>query len=78
MSSNYPPGVSSSTFGAPWNDEEKEFEFYIKVSGTLVTNGPLLSSERDDVFSDLLAKEQKEMVWVLTKNFPYDFEIEKI
>jgi hypothetical protein len=76
MSSNYPPGCSSFEWGAPWNDEEKEFEFTIKVSGTLVTNGPLASSERDEIFDDLLAKEQKEMVWVLNKNFPYDFEIE--
>lgn len=75
---NYPPGVSGSTFGAPWNDEEKEFEFYIKVSGTLITEGPLASYIKEERFADLLVEEKKQILNYLNRNFPYEFEIEDV
>jgi hypothetical protein len=78
MSSNYPPGVSSSTFSAPWNDEEREFEFYIKVSGVLYTDGPLPDLIKDEIFADMLVDEKKEILKCLNDDFPHNFEIEDV
>lgn len=39
MSSNYPTGVSDNTYGAPFNDEEFEFELKVQCSGSM--NGPV-------------------------------------
>lgn len=49
MSSNYPPGVSSGTYGAPWNDEEFEFEMEvtIKVRGGISKAGPASYSDSE-------------------------------
>lgn len=37
MSSNLPPGVFNDTYGAPWNEEDKEFTciFHLEVSDTI-------------------------------------------
>lgn len=78
MNSNYPPGVSSSSFGAPWNEVEEEFEFTIKVNGTLTTDGPLPNEELDEIFYQLLKYEKEQILDTLNKNFPYEFEIEDI
>lgn len=35
MTSNYPPGVSDSTFGSPWNEQEFEFTLEVTFGGTI-------------------------------------------
>jgi hypothetical protein len=73
--SNYPAGVSDSTYGAPWNEEEQDFEFTIKVKGTLYTDGPLPQSELDEIFTDLLRIEKEALLLVLEESFEHNFEI---
>ncbi len=75
MSSNYPPGVSDDSYGAPFNEEEREFEFYVKVSGYLYADGPLSRDLMDDAFVDALVETKREITDFLTSNFSYDFEI---
>lgn len=44
--SNYPPGVSDYTVGAPWNQEETpEREFNVTVSQTLSKNTTVLTDQ---------------------------------
>lgn len=46
--SNYPPGVSENTFGAPWNTEDYECVFKVYVSTSF--DGPLSREDyRDEV-----------------------------
>lgn len=51
MSSNYPPGVSENTFGAPWNSREFEFEFKIVCSGEL--DGPLSEEDYEEIVKEI-------------------------
>lgn len=41
MASNYPPGVSEGTYGAPWNDEQFCVDLTIKMTVPFTLNGPL-------------------------------------
>ena len=47
--SNYPPGVSDSTYGAPWNDveEEREVTITLKVITSVSFPGPSQPSEEE-------------------------------
>ena len=35
---NYPPGISDSTYGAPWNNVEEEREVTITLSASIVAS----------------------------------------
>ncbi len=76
--SNYPPGVSANAKGAPFNEEEQEVEFYIKVSGTLYADGPLPNVIKDEIFVDMLIDEKREILKCLNDDFPHEFEIEDV
>lgn len=52
MSSNYPPGVSGNTFGAPWNDEEYDCTLIVHCSTSF--KGPLSSSDYQDEVNDFV------------------------
>ena len=41
MASNYPPGVSDGTYGAPFNDEQFCVDLTIKITVPFTLNGPL-------------------------------------
>lgn len=66
MNSNYPPGVTDSTYGAPFNDEV--YEFSIECSG--VVQGPLNKEDYDKIVSDI-----KKEVADAIRNIINDFEI---
>ena len=59
MSSNYPPGVSDNTFGAPWNDEEFNFAFKIYCSGSV--NGPLSSEDYKEKVCEIKSEIEKQL-----------------
>lgn len=41
MSSNLPPDLTESSYGAPWNDIDGEFNIVIKVKVGVCVKGPL-------------------------------------
>ena len=63
--SNYPPGVSDSSFGAPWNELEieKEVEITIKcvVSTSISGNQKLNNEEEDEIIKSITKSRFEEL-----------------
>lgn len=68
--SNYPPGCSDSTYGAPWNDEEfeREVEVVLKSYITVSFKGPASIDEEE------IVKAVKEQVREDLSKINYDIE----
>ena len=49
--SNYPPGVSDSTYGAPWNDVDVEVDVEVVLTTTVIVTvpGPGKSINEDEI-----------------------------
>ena len=58
MSSNYPSGISESTYGAPWNviEIEKEVEITLKCVVSTTISGPrvLTVDDEHEIISELI------------------------
>ena len=65
--SNYPPGVSDSSFGAPWNDIEIEREVEVTIKCVISTSvsGP----------QELTIEEENEIIESITKDRFKELEI---
>ena len=74
MASNYPPGVSDSTFGAPWNDIEIEKEVVITLKTTLQVSfqGPAQISDEQ------ILEAMKEVIKEDLKKTQEDYEIASV
>lgn len=63
--SNYPPGVSDFSFGAPWNEIEieKEVEITIKCVVSTSVSGPqkLSIEEKDEIIESITKSRFKEL-----------------
>ena len=80
---NYPPGVSGSTYGAPWNEEEEEREVEITLKANIIASFPgpaqineyeVMEAIKEIVEEDLKkTSEDYEIVDITTvsKNTPY-------
>lgn len=73
---NLPPGVSNSTYGAPWNDVEIELEVTISL-GTSIP-GPLLGEELDMTISEYKSEVIKEIESALSEHGAEVIEINEI
>lgn len=49
MSSNYPPGVSENTYGAPWNDISFGIAVEVKLEFSFTVPGPRSKADLDEV-----------------------------
>ena len=66
--SNYPPGVSDSSFGAPWNELEieREVEVTIKcVISTSVSGPQKLSNEEENEIIESITKSRFEELEII-------------
>ena len=66
--SNYPPGVSDSSFGAPWNELEieREVEVTIKcVISTSISGSQKLSIEEEDEIIKSITKSRFEELEII-------------
>ena len=63
--SNYPPGVSENTYGAPWNDIEieKQVEVTIKCVISTSISGPqyLTEYEKNEIIESITKSRFKEL-----------------
>ena len=74
MSSNYPPGCSANTFGAPWNEVEKEIEFCINVRGIISIDKPVNKLYELEILHDVKEEVRKELLSRLNDIYPeYEF-----
>lgn len=72
--SNYPPGVSDSTYGAPWNDVEIEREVVIVLKTTMSVSFP----GPDDIDDDTILESIKEVIKEDLQKTSEDYEIESV
>ena len=74
MLDNLPSGITNNTFGAPWNEVEKEIEFCINVRGLVSISGPIPKHEELEQTHDAKEDVRKEIIAKLDFLYPeYEF-----
>lgn len=74
MLDNLPSGITNNTFGAPWNEIEKEIEFCINVRGIISIDKPINKLHELEILHDVKEEVRKELLSRLNDIYPeYEF-----
>ena len=79
MDNNLPPGVSNNTFGAPWNNIEREIKIEMSFSfnTTVSFEGPSTEDMIQDRIDSFVESAKKDISFRLVEAFP-DYEVDEL